>query len=935
MLHQMMKQQSLFFVVITIAKIVFCAVLITACTYLVNGQTTPISTTCNGATGVCSGTSYTFPAGVNSGTAQTGANYGCLKTRPNPAWFFMQIKDSGSITITMSTNPARDIDFIMWGPFSDPSAPCVTGLDSSKIIDCSYSTATSEKADISHGKTGEYYVFLITNYSNKSSNISFSQTGGTGTSNCDILCNITGLTATAGACGTGSNLGKYSVSGVVTTFTPPTTGTLTVSSSCGGSVTFNAPFSTSISYTLPTAVGNGGSCTVTASFSDVPTCTKTVNYTAPSCCSITPGADITVCTGKSISLTATGTTGGLYRWSGPNGFTSTLQSPTIASATLAHNGAYNVYLINGACTTSVATMNVLVKPSPTASITANGPTTFCQNDSVVLTTDTGSGFAYTWRLNGNNQPGTKYTYSAKQSGSYYAIVSQAGCVPFSAISSTITVTVNALPTATITAASTTTFCQGSSVALNANTGTGLTYQWKLEGISIAGATNASYIASVGGNYTVVVTNANGCSNTSSVKTVTVRSLPINILIPGDSTSFCPGGSVILTTSTGTAFTYQWRFNGSNITGTSSTKTVSTAGNYDVIITDGNGCKDTSSVTKVTASTGASASLSANGITDFCNGDSVVLTANSGSGFTYQWKLNGNNISGATSSTYAAKIGGNYTVVVSQSGCTPASATSSIISVTVRSLPSATIAASGPIIFCQNDSVILDANNGLGTLVTYQWKLNGNNISGATNSTYKAISSGNYTVVVSQNGCSKASSGNNIIVRSLPTATINAIGTTAFCEYDSVKLQANIGSGLVYQWRLNGITINGATNSTYTAQDEGSYTVRVVDSNGCSVISSALPTSVTEYPSVLISANGPIIFCQGNIVTLSLQKGDGISYQWRLNGIDINDATDADYVVNSSGDYTVIAEKNGCADVSSITTVTVNPIPAPGKSIVHE
>ncbi|MFZ9968350.1 MAG: hypothetical protein ACO3GL_01005, partial [Bacteroidia bacterium] len=79
------------------------------------------------------------------------------------------------------------------------------------------------------------------------------------------------------------------------------------------------------------------------------------------------------------------------------------------------------------------------------------------------------------------------------------------------------------PTAAITAAGPTTFCQGGSVVLNANTGTGLTYQWALNGSSISGATNASYSASAAGSYTVVVFNAPTCSTVSNATSVTISS----------------------------------------------------------------------------------------------------------------------------------------------------------------------------------------------------------------------------------------------------------------------------------------------------------------------------------------------------------------------------------------------------------------------------
>jgi len=141
---------------------------------------------CNGSEPFCTGTNYEFPAGTG-GDAEPGPYYDCLYTQPNPAWYHMKIADPGDIIIYMYSNPSEDIDFICWGPFDDAHEPCVVDLIADKVVDCSYSAAATETCSIPWGQTGEYYILLITNYSNDPCNIIFSQTGGIGTTDCSIL----------------------------------------------------------------------------------------------------------------------------------------------------------------------------------------------------------------------------------------------------------------------------------------------------------------------------------------------------------------------------------------------------------------------------------------------------------------------------------------------------------------------------------------------------------------------------------------------------------------------------------------------------------------------------------------------------------------------------------------------------------------------------
>ena len=118
---------------------------------------------------------YEFPAGVNAGSGETGPDYDCLYTTPNPAWYYMRIGNPGAMNIHMYSTPQVDIDFCCWGPFDDPTTPCPYGLTEDKVVSCSYSTSWTENCMIpATAQTGEYYILVITNYSNQTCNINFS-----------------------------------------------------------------------------------------------------------------------------------------------------------------------------------------------------------------------------------------------------------------------------------------------------------------------------------------------------------------------------------------------------------------------------------------------------------------------------------------------------------------------------------------------------------------------------------------------------------------------------------------------------------------------------------------------------------------------------------------------------------------------------------------
>jgi hypothetical protein len=150
----------------------------------------PVNTspsTCANASPFCTADGdVVFDAGVDAGVAEPGNDYDCLLQQQNPAWFFLEIDTAGTIDLSFSSSPAEDIDYVSWGPFPDQATAC-DNLTTANLADCSFAAATSESLSLTGTQTGEVYMVMITNFSNNPTQITFSQTGGTATTNCAIV----------------------------------------------------------------------------------------------------------------------------------------------------------------------------------------------------------------------------------------------------------------------------------------------------------------------------------------------------------------------------------------------------------------------------------------------------------------------------------------------------------------------------------------------------------------------------------------------------------------------------------------------------------------------------------------------------------------------------------------------------------------------------
>jgi len=542
---------------------------------------------------------------------------------------------------------------------------------------------------------------------------------------------------------------------------------------------------------------------------------------------------------------------------------------TGTSITVTQSGTYYVtaQTANG-CSVVSDTMTVVVNALPVSTISTTDPTTFCSGSSAVLNAPTGM-TSYQWYKDGTAIVGaTGSSLSASTSGSYRVLVGNAsGC---SQLSTATAIVVNALPTATMSASGSTTFCQGDSVVLSAPAG--YSYLWS------NGATTQSISAKTAGSYTVTLTNANGCSATSAATSVTVNTIAVPSVSANGSTSFCQGGTVTLSAPSGYS-SYLWS------TGQSSQSiTVSASGSYSVTVTNAAGCTSSSSATSVVVSALPVASVSASGSTTFCMGDSVVLSAPAG--YSYLWST------GATTQSITVTSAGSYSVTLTNTaGC---SSTSAATTVTISTISAPTVVANGATTFCQGGSVSLSVPSGLGS---YLWS------NGATGSTITVNTAGTYSVTVTNaTGCSATSTGVAIGVDPLPSVVATAQGSTTFCPADSVQLIANPGLSN-YVWNT------GETGPSIWVKAAGSYSVQADNSTGCTGSSNAISVTLSPVPVT------PTIYYSNNANLLISSAPAG--NQWYLNGVAIPGADSTTWYPTQNGLYSIIVTNAaGCSSESA-------------------
>jgi hypothetical protein len=367
------------------------------------------------------------------GNAETGPNYGCVMSPKNPVWYYALINQDGPVSIRISSSNNIDLDVVCWGPFYSLTAPCTAGLTagsptpshagpgpspnypSGMMIDCAYTTDSVEWIYIPNGITGEYYIFMISNYSNHFGNVIMYQDNivpGMGATNCSpCCCVLNSIYANVSACDTVNN--SCTISGLLYTGLPISTDTLFMLDQQSGSLmTILPPVETYTFYDMHGIPSDGQLHTIQTWFTWDTACHDTFVIQAPvpcHSCLVFAGNDTTICQGDSVFLNASGSL--VYQWS-----QGVSQGQSFAPAT---SGWYVVSATDSTGCFARDSLYITVNSTPmTPVVTLSGDTLYASP---------GTGIQW-YEINYGLLAGATGAYYIPQTdGFYYAIASEGEC----------------------------------------------------------------------------------------------------------------------------------------------------------------------------------------------------------------------------------------------------------------------------------------------------------------------------------------------------------------------------------------------------------------------------------------------------------------------------------------------------------------------------
>ncbi len=683
-----------------------------------------------------------------------------------------------------------------------------------------------------------------------------------------------------------------------------------------------------------------------------------------------------ICAGSNLTFGATTTTSGIisYNWTGPNGFTSSVQNPSITAATTAASGTYNVTATVNNCVSVATPIVVVVNAVPVIGSTSSTNPTTCATATGTITLNgllPNTTYSLNYSFNSNvvitpaitSNAGGSLIIPNLAAGSYTNIsVTVATCV--STTVGPINLSDPNPPATPIAQVLVTPICAGSTLNFSATSATGgVSFEWSGPNSFTATSatpsiTNATTNAT--GNYTVVA-KLNGCTSLpSNPIAVVVNEIPATPITSSNS-PICAGSNIQIAsiiTTTGTV-TYNWTgpngFTSSVANPIINNATIAAGGNYNLFISQ-NGC-NSASATPLLVVVNAIPVITNSSLTNTttcatATGSILLEGLLPNTTYTVTYLLNTVVVNSAATSNASGIItinglaaGVYQNVSVAVNNCTSNIVGPFTITDPTPPIPPTIINNNSPV--CSGTSIILTASSGLPG-ASFTWTTpSGASVTGnpltVPNST--ASDAGIYSIRITVNSCTSTPVNTTVVVKPTPSITSSSSTNPLTCASSTGTIVLN-GLTASTSYTVNYLKNSLSQTATIIANasgvvvipnlSAGAYSNISVSFNGCTSAEVG-PFSLSDPnppATPTVTSNTPL--CNGNTLNLtaSTTTTGAITYNWSgPNGFSstTQNPSISSVTALATGSYTVTATLNSCTSASAIATVVVNTTPVISSS----
>lgn len=472
------------------------------------------------------------------------------------------------------------------------------------------------------------------------------------------------------------------------------------------------------------------------------------------------------------------------------------------------------------------------------------------------------------------------------------------------------------------------------------------YNWFRSGTLLSEKSHELTNITQGGNYFVQI-DYGGCSDfgetNSNIVEVTVGGSGPGVGIASPSrTALCAGESETLSVDTiDSSADYRWFKDGAPIPGAIATSFVVNGstnnfeGGYQVEISGSGICTQLSpAITMTNAGAFTITRNNEENLVVLPSQPETLSVSTTATTPTYQWYRNGTMLAGATNAALDINQDGTYYVAVTSSGACASTITSENTVAVVPTSFEIIIDYDFPHTACVSTSTVIevaminaialdgtktDVTGQLETAFTYQWQLNGTNVSGATNEAISLTNpseNGDYTVNAALGSYNETS---NILPLQLLTSETVAITSTSavYCNSsDAITISTTTDlTGETFSWERDGTSMN-STDPTLSVTEPGAYTL-VIDKDGCPLNSNEIAIIPLDPNLITLDVDGDIVFPEGASKTVTASGGS--AYQWFDEGNNIIGSTDQ-LSFTEEGTYSLIATIDNCQITRQLTVV---------------